>query len=182
MVRTDGRRLLVQVMETDCTTGEVRLRGEHQDRVEVEVRTVVKSPLPDVGAGKGFADQLPAGLVQTDLQAGYLAEPAVELGFFDAATQVGDDLHQARTCTKVHAQAGATDTGMFVLTRRAVGASTFTEFELARVEVSLHQARGRAGLIGSVTQGATGLSHDRLWRTFGGGVAGPRRSRGLGLS
>jgi hypothetical protein len=54
MIRTDkaGRRLFVQVMETDCTTDEVRLRGEHQDRVEVEVRTVIK---PVLSAPGGYA-------------------------------------------------------------------------------------------------------------------------------
>jgi hypothetical protein len=55
MVRTDGQRLLVQVMETDCSTDEVRLLGEHSDRVEVEIRTVLKSSLPNAAPGKGFA-------------------------------------------------------------------------------------------------------------------------------
>lgn len=45
-VRTgsDGRQLLVQLMETDCSSEEVRLLGEHADRVEVELRTVAKPP------------------------------------------------------------------------------------------------------------------------------------------
>jgi hypothetical protein len=52
-VRTDGggRRLLVQLMETDCSGEEVRLLGEHPDRVEVEVRTVLKPPPPSVSIG-----------------------------------------------------------------------------------------------------------------------------------
>jgi len=47
----DGRRLLVQVMDTDCSSEEVRLLGEHDDRVEVEIRTVAKPPPPGVSIG-----------------------------------------------------------------------------------------------------------------------------------
>ena len=57
-VRTgaDGRQLLVQLMDTECSSQEVRLLGEHPDRVEVELRTVAK-PLPsgaEVGPGGGY--------------------------------------------------------------------------------------------------------------------------------
>jgi hypothetical protein len=48
---TDGRRLLVQVTESDCFGEEVRLRGEHADRVEVEIRPVAKPPPPGVSTG-----------------------------------------------------------------------------------------------------------------------------------
>jgi len=34
---------------------------------------------------------------------------------------------------------------------------------------------------GSVREFAEGLSNERLWRTFGGGVVGPRRERVAGL-
>jgi hypothetical protein len=56
MARTDddGRRLLVQVLETNCSTDEVRLLGEHTDRVEVEIRTVATSLPAHPGSGKGF--------------------------------------------------------------------------------------------------------------------------------
>jgi hypothetical protein len=49
-VRTgsDGRQLLVQVADTDCYGEEVRLRGEHADRVDVEIRMVAKPPPPGV--------------------------------------------------------------------------------------------------------------------------------------
>jgi len=52
-VRTgaDGRQLLVQLMETDCSGEEVRLLGEHADRVEVELRTVAKPPPPSAEIG-----------------------------------------------------------------------------------------------------------------------------------
>jgi hypothetical protein len=59
MVRTDGPRLLVQVLETDCTTDEVRLLAEHADRVEVEIRTVVKS-LPTTPGGFVCGGVMPA--------------------------------------------------------------------------------------------------------------------------
>jgi hypothetical protein len=66
MVRTDGPRLLVQVMETDCTTDEVRLLGEHPDRVEVEIRTVVK-PLPaSVTANAGTKGVVCGGVMTSD--------------------------------------------------------------------------------------------------------------------
>jgi hypothetical protein len=41
----DGRRLLIPVFDTDCSREDVRLLGEQADRVEVEIRTVVK-PVP----------------------------------------------------------------------------------------------------------------------------------------
>ena len=52
-VRTgsDGQQLLIQVMETDCSDEEVRLRGEYPDRVEVELRTVAKPPPPGAEIG-----------------------------------------------------------------------------------------------------------------------------------
>ncbi len=45
-VRTaaEGRQLLVQLLETECSSEEAHLRGEHPDRVEVDLRTVVKPP------------------------------------------------------------------------------------------------------------------------------------------
>lgn len=42
----DGRQLLVPVFDSDCSFEEVRLLAEHRDRVEVEIRTVVKPPPP----------------------------------------------------------------------------------------------------------------------------------------
>jgi hypothetical protein len=55
MVRTDGdgTRLLVQLIETDCSAEEVRVLGEHPDRVEVEIRTVAKPPPPSATFGPG---------------------------------------------------------------------------------------------------------------------------------
>jgi hypothetical protein len=41
----NGRQLLVPVVDADCMREEVRLLGEHADRVEVEIRTVAK-PVP----------------------------------------------------------------------------------------------------------------------------------------
>ncbi len=46
-----GRRLLVQVTDSDCYGEEVRLLGEHADRVEVEIRMVAKPPPPGVSIG-----------------------------------------------------------------------------------------------------------------------------------
>jgi hypothetical protein len=46
------------------------------------------------GACSLEAGQLPGGFVKAGLQAGDLAEPAVELGFLDAVAEVGDDLDQ----------------------------------------------------------------------------------------
>lgn len=53
LVRTadGGRRLLVQVTESDCSREEVRLLGEHADRVELDVRTVTKPPPPGASVG-----------------------------------------------------------------------------------------------------------------------------------
>jgi hypothetical protein len=41
----DGRQLLIPVYETDCSLEEVRLLAERHDRVELEIRTIVK-PVP----------------------------------------------------------------------------------------------------------------------------------------
>lgn len=43
----DGRQLLVPVPEHDCAHDEVRLAGEHLDRVELEVRSITKPPPAD---------------------------------------------------------------------------------------------------------------------------------------
>jgi hypothetical protein len=48
---TDGRQLLIQLVETDCFSEEVRLLGEQADRVEVELRTVAKPPPPSAEIG-----------------------------------------------------------------------------------------------------------------------------------
>ncbi|MEV6639390.1 hypothetical protein [Amycolatopsis sp. NPDC051371] len=40
------------------------------------------------------AGQLPGSFVEAGLQASDLAEPAVELGFLDSVSEVGDDLDQ----------------------------------------------------------------------------------------
>jgi hypothetical protein len=48
-----GRRLLVALMDTDCSREEVRLLGEHTDRVEVEIRHVAKPPPPSASLAPG---------------------------------------------------------------------------------------------------------------------------------
>lgn len=49
-VRTarDGRQLLLPVVDSDCMAEEVRLLGQHPDRVDVEIRNVAKPPPPSV--------------------------------------------------------------------------------------------------------------------------------------
>jgi hypothetical protein len=46
-----GRRLLIGLFESDCSAEEVRLLGEHADRVDVEIRMVAKPPPPHVTIG-----------------------------------------------------------------------------------------------------------------------------------
>ena len=57
------------------------------------------------------ADQLLGRAVEAVLESVDLAEPAVELGFLDAVTEVGDDLDQSRPGLGVQAQARAADAG-----------------------------------------------------------------------
>lgn len=53
MVRTDGdgRLLMVQLTESDCSREVVRVLGQHPDRVEVEIQTVAKPPPPSASVG-----------------------------------------------------------------------------------------------------------------------------------
>lgn len=65
------------------------------------------------------ADQLSGGRVQAGLEAGGLAEPAVEVGLGDAVAQVGGDLDQPRPDCGLQPQTRAWDAGFSELDSRS---------------------------------------------------------------
>jgi len=83
------------------------------------------------------AGQFVRGGVEADLQSLDLAEPSVEPGFCDSCFQVGDDGHESWSRGWVQSKARASDTRVLMLAAGSVGASAFSEFELAFLEVLL---------------------------------------------
>jgi hypothetical protein len=73
-----------------------------------------------------------------------LTEPAIHPRFCDAIGKVSDDLAEALTLAGVDSQHRAADAGVLVLAGAFVGLAAVTEFELARLKVSLHEARRHA--------------------------------------
>ncbi|MEV0074416.1 hypothetical protein [Amycolatopsis sp. NPDC050768] len=83
-------------------------------RVNDDRQAEVDRPGQLAFAGSVEADQLAGCFIQAGLQAGDFSEPSVVVGFVDAFAEVGDDLHEPRSCAWVEAQAGAADAGVFV--------------------------------------------------------------------
>jgi len=84
------------------------------------------------------------------------AEPAVQLGFLDAVSEVGDDLDQSGPGLGVQPHAWAAKAREFVFAGGAVGASALAEFELAELEVLvefLPLLVGRLAVLGLGSEG-----------------------------
>jgi hypothetical protein len=81
--------------------------------------------------------QLIRGGVEADLKSLDFAEPSVEPGVCDPLFQVGDDGNESWSRCWVQSKAWASDTRVLMLAAGSVGASAFSEFELAFLEVLL---------------------------------------------